>query len=596
MPYISAPKDRNQIMLTSYNDLVDEESMARVIDYFVDNLDLAKLGFKNIAPSEEGRPSYPPSNMLKLYLYGYRNLIRSSRKLSKSCKVNIEVIWLMDGMQPDFRTISDFRKDNIDSLKNVFHEFTRRITVNQQTGVLSVDGSKFDAWNGKDRNFTITKLDDRIQWLEDHSREYLRLIEIADTQENQTEELAKTETKPESTLTREEIEEKYREAQERLERYRRYREYMEKNNLTQLSLTDPDSRLMKNKDGMEVSFNVQTAIDMENHLMIDYLVTNQATDHGMLAATLSGVKEELREEIIHGVADKGYQKDEDMVRCLENGIVPHVILPDGEDSYELEIEYTEAECDANSTSGEELKKCLHAGIIPEAYKDYIEDMDVVEVRKAVSDEADKDEKPGNVYGTENELKEKARGGYFVRDPERDLVYCPGGQTLRRKCIKKSGATRYANKPACAKCPHRGKCFSDKIRWKEIDFSKDCLEKKARWFEKSLKDPEAKPQDGNVMPETKAAETDLSEQKKRRHFEKRKVVRFKLKPNRAMMAERMCTSEHPFGTIKQWLSSGFFLLKGLRKTAGEFALFGLAYNMARAENMFTFQELMIKVGG
>lgn len=238
MPYISAPKDRNQIMLTSYNDLVDEESMARVIDYFVDSLDLSKLGFKNTAPSKEGRPSYPPGNMLKLYLYGYRNVIRSSRKLERSCIVNIEVMWLMDGMQPDFRTISDFRKDNIDSLKNVFHEFTRRITVNEQTGILSVDGSKFDAWNGKDRNFTITKLDDRIQWLEDHSQEYLRLIEIADTQENLAEELVKTERESESTLTREELEEKYREAQERLERYHRYREYIEENNLTQLSLTD----------------------------------------------------------------------------------------------------------------------------------------------------------------------------------------------------------------------------------------------------------------------------------------------------------------------------------------------------------------------
>ena len=575
MPYIPAAIDRDQMMMTSYNDLVDPESMARVIDYFVDCLDLAKLGFKNTEPSEEGRPSYPPDNMMKLFLYGYRNQLRSSRRLAKSCKVNIEVIWLMDGMQPDFRTISDFRKDNIECLKDVFKEFTRRITIDLETGILSVDGSKFDAWNGKDRNFTITKLDDRIKWLEDHSQEYLRLLEIADAQEDADEAAAKAET-----LTREEIEAKYKEAQERLEKYRQYREYMEKNNLTQLSLTDGDSRLMKNKNGMEVSFNVQTAVDSEKHLMMDYVVTNRVTDHGMLAPTLEEIKAEHPGEIIHGTADKGYQKDEDMITCLENGIVPHVIMPDGQDAYELEIEYVETECDPGSKESEELKKCLHAGVIPEVYREYIAEMEVVEVRKLVQDEQNKDEPAENVYGSESAMKEKALAGYFIRDPERDLVYCPGGQTLRKKSIKPNGATRYANKAACRNCPYRGKCFSDRNRWKEIDFSKDCLEKRAKWFG-SGDDPET-PKGGGT--------------KKKGHFEKKKVVRFKLKPNRAMMDKRKCTSEHPFGTIKQWLSSGFFLLKGLQKTGGEFALFAFSYNMARAENMFTFQELMAKVGG
>ena len=575
MPYIQAAIDRDQMMVTSYNDLVDPESMARVIDYFVDCLDLAKLGFKNTEPSEEGRPSYPPAEMLKLYLYGYRNLLRSSRRLAKSCKVNIEVIWLMDGLQPDFRTISDFRKDNIDCLKRVFQEFNRRITVDMESGILSVDGSKFDAWNGKDRNFTITKLDDRIKWLEDHSQEYLRLMEISDAQEDAEEATEKAET-----LTREEIEVKYREAQERLEKYREYRAYMERNNLTQLSLTDFDSRLMKNKNGMEVSFNVQTAVESENHLIKDYLVTNQVTDHGMLAPTLSAIKTGQGVEVLHGIADKGYQKDEDMVACLENGIVPHVILPDGQDAYDLEIGYAEAECDPKSTESGELKKCLHAGVVPESYEEYVTDMKVVEVRRLVPDEQGADEAEKSIYGTDAEMKERALTGYYVRDPERDLVYCPGGQTLRKKCIKKNGSTRYANKAACSKCPYRGKCFSDKSRWKEIDFSKDCLEKRAKWF------------DGGDNPEPPEGRRS----KRKGHFEKRKVVRFKLKPNRAMMAKRMCMSEHPFGTIKQWLSSGFFLLKGLKKVGGEFALFALSYNMARAENMFTFQELMAKVGG
>ena len=136
------------------------------------------------------------------------------------------------------------------------------------------------------------------------------------------------------------------------------------------------------------------------------------------------------------------------------------------------------------------------------------------------------------------------------------------------------------KQLAANAPTEGSAFPIRVAGKRLIFSKDCLEKRAKWF------------DGGDNPEPPEGRRP----KRKGHFEKRKVVRFKLKPNRAMMAKRMCMSEHPFGTIKQWLSSGFFLLKGLKKVGGEFALFALSYNMARAENMFTFQELMAKVGG
>lgn len=569
MPYIVKPIDRNQVTLRTLDSMVEWDSIARVIDCFVDCQDLTELGFERTEPSFEGRPCYDPQSMLKLYLYGYRKNIRSSRKLAAACVTNIEVMWMLGGLRPDFRTVSDFRKDNADNLKGVFKEFLKRVTVDLKTGFVSVDGSKFKAWNGKDRNFTIMKLDDRIKWLEDHTLEYLRLIDETDKEEEAAN----------GTLTKEELEAKLQEAEDRLGRYRSYREIMEKENLTQISLTDADSRLMKNKNGMDVSYNVQTAVDSETHLMMDYLVTNQATDHGLLAPTVKKIKQETEKVIVEVVADKGYKQDEDMIACLENGIIPHIILPDGQDEYELEIEYEEAnELAISDTGVSEIKKCLHAGIIPAVYEDVIEDIEVVEVRRKVFDETE--EKAESPYSNVEEMKSRAGEGYYVRDPERDLVYCPGGETLRRKCIKKNGSTRYANKQACNRCPYRDKCVAGKgiTRWKEMDFSKDSLEKKAKWWN----------QDGPENPNKPG------KKKTKGHFEKKKVVRFKLKPDREKMNQRMSISEHPFGTIKRAMGAAYFLLKSKRKVRGEFALMATVYNLSRAENMFTFDELMALV--
>ncbi len=578
MPYINPAIDVNQVMLMAFDDLVAPDSTARIIKYFVDNVDLGEMGFLNTDPAVEGRPSYPPSNMAKLYLYGYRNSIRSSRKLARACEVNIEVKWLMDGLTPDFRVISDFRKDNIDCMKKLYHEFTKRVTVDVETGDVSIDGSKFKAWNSKDRNFTVHKLEARMDWIEDHTAEYLRLIEIADANEDAIE----------GEFTREELEQKVNELQERLEKYKGYREIMIKEGLSQLSLTDADCRLMKNKNGMDTAYNVQTAVDTETHMMLDYNMTNANTDHGQLAPTMEYLKEQNPDEVVNVIADKGYHCDKDYVECLANGIIPNVIPDDGKDAYNLEIDYVESECDPAGTEAVELMKCLHAGIIPDAYKDSIEDIEVIEVRRK-PDGAKKKTDPQDSARPAEELKERAKEGYFVRNPEADCVYCPGGATLYKKSIKKSGDTRYCNKKLCKQCPYKDKCVtSTKYPWKEVDFSKDCLEKKAKWWEGDDPDPNddgPKPEKGK---KTKKREPSF-------HYEKRKKVRFKLRPSREKMDKRKCTSEHPFGTIKRWHDSGYFLLKGMRKVDGEFALFGIGYNLSRAENMYTFDELMERVG-
>ena len=185
MPYVTT-FDRSQMMFCSWDSLVEPESIARLIDAFVNSLNLAEYGVKEA--TKEGRPSYAPKGMYKLYIYGSRKGIRSSRRLAESCKVNLEVKWMLGGAEPDFRTISDFRKDNIDSLKEIFGEFNKRISGAVEWGFSSIDGSKFLANNSKDNNFTKSKLDDRIKWLNAHTEEYLRILKDMDEQEDDMEE------------------------------------------------------------------------------------------------------------------------------------------------------------------------------------------------------------------------------------------------------------------------------------------------------------------------------------------------------------------------------------------------------------------------
>lgn len=551
MPYVSG-FDRDQLMCCSWDAFVDKESIARIIDAFVNHLDIGKYGVKPVAA--EGRPSYDPKSLYKIYIYGSRKGIRSSRKLAESCKVNLEVKWMIGGVEPDFRTIADFRKNNIDSLKEIFYEFNRRISGAVEWGFSSVDGTKIQADNAKDNNFTKNKLDDRIKWLNGHTDEYLRILNEMDKQE-ETDVIS-------GELTRESLEAKLKEAQERLARYEGYQKLMEETGVSQLSITDADAKLMKNKNGFTVAYNPQTAVDSETHLIRDFQMTNQVTDHGLLESTMQGIKSSEPEKIIEVVADKGYEAVEDMVECLENGIIPHVITDDGKDGYDIEIPYEEAE---------ELKKALHAGKIPEVYAEVIQDMKVETVRRKVVDEKREN---SSVYGSPEEMQEKAKEGYFVRDPERNLVYCPAGEILRQKSIKKNGNIRYANKNACKHCPNRNKCYKGKGEWKEIDFTKDQLVKPCKgWLEAEGKKPE----------ETKTGE--------KWHYEKRKVVKFFLKPDKEKMSRRMCLSEHPFGTIKRAMGATYFLLRGIRKVAGEFALFCLGYNLERAKNLLGFQKMM-----
>lgn len=560
MPY-KEEMNRDQMMMHTLNDLVLDDSPVRIIDIFIENLDLTVLGFQPVGESHEGRPAYRPQALLKLFIYGHMNKLRSSRNLAHACIVNIEVIWLMQGLQPDFRTISDFRKNNCVSLKKVFHEFNKRISGAVKHGTLSVDGSKFRAVNSKYHNFTEAKLEDRIRYLDQRTNEYLHQLDMIDDIEYDEENF--------NRFSKEELEEKIHITSERLKRYRSYQKELESSDKTQISLIDSEAKLMKGKDCMLVGYNVQTAVDTETHLIENFEVTDKCTDHGQLMPTVNAVNSD--NEIINVVADKGYQQVDDLVNCLENGVVPNVILSDGKDEYDLQTEYEPTECSEEDIASEksvDLKKCLRSGIIPNAYADCIYDIEVKEIRKKVFDE----------QVTQNDLpvekmKTHAQEGFFVRDVERNCVYCPNGETLFQKSITKSGAIRYANKAACRRCPNCSKCFTKtKVQdYQQMYFSKDCLEKPCKKW--------------NTEAYSKKV------QERTWHWEKKMIVSFRFSPNRKLMDKRKCTSEHPFGTIKRSLDAGYFLLRGIAKTTGETALNCLAYNLIRGINLLGFDQIM-----
>lgn len=288
---------------------VDEDNPVRFIDSFVDSLDLKGLGFTHTEPNDEGgRPPYDPADMLKLYLYGYLNQIRSSRKLQRECKRNVELMWLMKELTPDFRTIADFRKDNADCVKPVFKEFVKLCRSLDLMGgeLVGVDGVKLKAVNSKDRNFNEKKLAYRIRRLELHIAEYLKELEEND---GMMEEYAKAEMeKLESSK----------------KRYEGLRETLKESGQSQISLTDPESRLMKNNEKLEVCYNAQVAVDSKHHLIPEYYVTNEAVDQQQLARISKGAKDSLGVDRLKVTADSGFFSWQQINECLGDGIIPYV--------------------------------------------------------------------------------------------------------------------------------------------------------------------------------------------------------------------------------------------------------------------------------
>ncbi len=561
MAYI---KGENRHQTTLFPDCIDyyvgEDSPVRLFDAFVDSLDMVALGFQRSVPNEDGRPPYDPRDLLRLYLYGYFYSVRSSRRLARECKVNIEVMWLLCKLTPDFRTIADFRKDNVKSITKVFKEFNRFCNGLSlfSKSFISIDGSKFKAVNAKDNNFTLNKLDDRIRRLDEHIALYMEELDACDESDNRK-------------LSREELQHKLEVCQDRKAKYEGYRQHLEESGEKQISTTDPDSRLMKQNEGFGVCYNVQTAVDAESHMIAGFKVTNCPTDHGQITGLASEVKADYGVDILEATADKGYECPEDIANALAAGVVPSVIRRDGGDTTEVVYEYSEAEITEemrNSTSPEDIKRCLESGVIPEVYKDVLSDATIAEQKVYEASE----ESSAVLKMSDQEMQDKAHEGYFVRDPQRNFVYCPECCILRPKSIKRNGEIRYCNKLACKKC--QNKCTT--AEWKEADFNKDTLIRPAKRTAKASGDNKSSGY-GN-----------------RRKAKVRKVAKFTLHLDQKKMEQRKCLSEHPFGTVKRALNSGYYLLKTLAKTEAETALAFLAYNMRRAITMCGVDVLVAKL--
>lgn len=300
-------------------DWIDADNPVRVIDVFVEELDLGKLGFSGVEPEVTGRPSYHPSVLLKLYIYGYLNRVQSSRRLEREALHNVEVMWLVGRLAPDHKTIADFRKDNGAGLRKVcarFVELCREMGL-LTTASVAIDGSKFKAVNNRDKNFTRAKVERRRVQLEESVARYLSQLDTADRQEP-TEALAVKVTR---------LKEKLAKLKEQMGKLAVYEKQMLASPDQQISLTDPDSRSMatSGRGSGVVGYNVQVAVDTEHHLIVTHEVTNSGSDRAQLANIAKQAKAVLKTERLDAVADRGYFSSPEILACHEAGIT--VTLP-----------------------------------------------------------------------------------------------------------------------------------------------------------------------------------------------------------------------------------------------------------------------------
>ena len=314
--------DRTQSTLfpTALDDYVGEDNAVRVVDAFVDTLNLEALGFNGTRPADTGRPSYHPSVLLKLYIYGYLNRIQSSRRLERESQRNVELMWLTGRLTPDFKTIADFRKDNGDAIRAVCRQFVficQRLHM-FDGGEVAIDGSKFKAVNNRGKNYTQRKLQARIEQVEQSIARYM-------------EELDRTDRQPEFSIRLRvaHIKEKIASLQRQIDEFNALGQQLQQVPDQQISQTDPDARSMATSGrgtGM-VGYNVQTAVDTSHHLIVAHEVTNVGHDRTQLTSMTRHVQQTLGRDALTVIADRGYFSGVEILACDECGAMPLVPKP-----------------------------------------------------------------------------------------------------------------------------------------------------------------------------------------------------------------------------------------------------------------------------
>lgn len=312
MRYIQGNLERNQVSFEplAFDEMIKEDNPVRVIDAFVNMLDSKDLGCRYSETRETGRKPYNPKDLLKLYIYGYFYGIRTSRRLETECSRNIELMWLINKLAPDFKTIADFRRDNKEVVIKIFKEFSVLCNELHLIGkeIVAIDGSKFRACNSRHRNFTKRKVEKMITHYEESAKKYLEILESNDKEDVSSK-------KPDFKN----LQEKLAEAKKRIEELNKMKCEIEESG--EISMTDPDSKHMSvSNNGTDIAHNVQIAVDSKNHLVVSVDVTSNAADNGQLYPMSEKAKADLGVEKITVLADKGYYNGKCLKNCEENGV------------------------------------------------------------------------------------------------------------------------------------------------------------------------------------------------------------------------------------------------------------------------------------
>ena len=471
MGYIKGA-DRNQVMLMPecVEDYVAADNPVRVIDAFVERLDIAELGFKS-EPAVEGRPGYNPRDMLKLYIYGYTNKIRSSRRLQAETGRNLEMIWLLGKIVPDFRCIADFRKENAKAIKGVFRKF---VELCNKVGLLSheavvIDGSKFRAVNSDNNCFVRKNVEKLIKQADERIAKYMAELDAFDESERRSEE-----------LTADDMQQALKYLSKRKTQLEDSLARLDESGLNHICTTDPESRLMKTRDGCKPSFNVQTAVEPDHHIIVHFDVTSECTDWGLLDAGISGAKENLGVETLEGIADKGYSSDEPILRCLLNGDTPTIYPYKHKNHRRFTFAKTDDKVTPEMLASKDHKtllKCVAAGVLPEVLK---RDDITLEIAKVPVATEYLNRETGEIVSLEQmtaaggKAREKVEVDrepplrpYFERNLDEDTVVCPMGQTLFYagpgwpNGKPETDRRRYWRLSVCLKCAN--KCTTAKRR-------------------------------------------------------------------------------------------------------------------------------------
>lgn len=450
------------------DDLIPADHPVRVVDAFVDSLDLLALGFGKVVPAATGCPPYHPGDLLKLYVYGYLNQVRSSRRLEKESQRNVEVLWLVNRLSPDFKTIADFRKDNRQAIVGTCRAFVGFCREQDLFGaeLVAIDGSKFRAVASKKAAYTPKRIERELTKIDKRVEEYLSDLDESDAVEP---------TLPREGKTTDAI----AALQGQREALQAMAVEMQESGEKQQVTTEPDARLMRQAGGgKEVAYNVQTAVDAKHKLIVSHEVTNDGNDLNQLYPMASAAQAALGAEQLTVVADVGYQNGEHGADCEAAGITAVVPKP----------------------------------------------------------------KPVNPKG---DFFDKSQ---FTYEAEQDQYRCPAGEVLKVYKTDHKKKVRHYSTYACEGCALKSQCTKSRRRTVNRQFYADSAE---RMHRRAVEQP-------------------------------------------ALMRQRACLSEHPFGTIKRMMDNGQFLMRGLENVRAEMGLSVLSYNLKRVINILSVETLCARL--